>query len=74
MLDSKDKKDKVIVVEVFFILDYLNELFKVYFEVVIDMLDLLEIFYEIDSNMVCGLDYYIYIIFEIMSEVFKMGV
>ncbi len=38
------------------------------------MLDLLEIPYEIDSNMVRGLDYYTHTIFEIMSEAPKMGV
>ena len=31
---------------------------KAHFEAVTDMLDLLEIPYEIDSNMVRGLDYY----------------
>ena len=73
VLDSKDKKDKVIVAEAPSILDYLNEPSKAHFEAVTDMLDLLEIPYEIDSNMVRGLDYYTHTSFEIMSEAPKMG-
>ena len=37
------------------------------------MLDALDIPYEIDSNMVRGLDYYTHTIFEIMSEAPKWG-
>lgn len=62
----------MIVAEAPSILDYLNEPSKAHFEAVTDMLDLLEIPYEIDSNMVRGLDYYTHN-FEIMSEAPKMG-
>ena len=37
------------------------------------MLDALDIPYEIDHNMVRGLDYYTHTIFEIMSDAPKMG-
>ena len=72
VLDSKDKRqgDRRRSAS---ILDYLNEPSKAHFEAVTDMLDLLEIPYEIDSNMVRGLDYYTHTIFEIMSEAPKMG-
>ena len=37
------------------------------------MLDALAVPYEIDSNMVRGLDYYTHTIFEIMSDAPKWG-
>ena len=55
------------------ILDYLTPDAKAHFETVTSMLDALEIPYEIDSNMVRGLDYYTHTIFEIMSEAPKWG-
>lgn len=55
----------MIVAEAPSILDYLNEPSKAHFEAVTDMLDLLEIPYEIDSNMVRGLDYYTHTILKL---------
>ncbi len=49
-------------------MDYLDEASKKHFEDVKDMLELLEIPYEIDTNMVRGLDYYNDTIFEIMTN------
>lgn len=49
------------------ILDYLNETSKQYFEQVKQYLDAMEISYEVDSNLVRGLDYYYHTTFEIMS-------
>ncbi|MBP2100096.1 histidine--tRNA ligase [Enterococcus rivorum] len=73
VLDSKDKKDKAIVTEAPSILDYLSDASKEHFETVKTMLTDLNIPYEIDSNMVRGLDYYTNTIFEIMSEAPGMG-
>ncbi|EPH97712.1 MULTISPECIES: histidine--tRNA ligase [unclassified Enterococcus] len=73
VLDSKDKRDQKFVAEAPSILDYLSESAKTHFETVTAMLDALEIPYEIDSNMVRGLDYYTHTIFEIMSDAPKMG-
>ncbi|WP_195851118.1 histidine--tRNA ligase [Aerococcus tenax] len=72
VLDSKDPKDKEIVKDAPNILDYLSEASKERFEQVQSLLAALNIPYQIDSNMVRGLDYYQDTIFEIMtnSEVF----
>ncbi|MDR0614591.1 MAG: histidine--tRNA ligase [Lactobacillales bacterium] len=68
VLDSKDKKDQKIVASAPSILEYLNEESRQYFATVTNMLEELEIPYEIDSNMVRGLDYYNHTIFELMSD------
>ncbi len=73
VLDSKDEKDKSVVAGAPSILDYLSETAQKHFEAVTKMLDALNIAYEIDSNMVRGLDYYTHTIFEIMSDDPKMG-
>ena len=73
VLDSKDEKDKAVVAGAPSILDYLSETAQKHFEAVTKMLDALNITYEIDSNMVRGLDYYTHTIFEIMSDHPKMG-
>ena len=73
VLDSKDEKDKAVVAGAPSILDYLSETAQKHFETVTKMLDALNIAYEIDSNMVRGLDYYTHTIFEIMSDDPKMG-
>ena len=73
VLDSKDEKDKAVVDGAPSILDYLSETAQKHFEAVTKMLDALNIAYEIDSNMVRGLDYYTHTIFEIMSDDPKMG-
>lgn len=68
VLDSKDERDQKIVGDAPSVLDYLDEDSKVHFEEVQSMLDLLNISYEIDTNMVRGLDYYNDTIFEIMTN------
>ncbi|WP_442760476.1 histidine--tRNA ligase [Enterococcus italicus] len=73
VLDSKDKKDKEIVANAPQILDYLTTESKTHFETVIAMLDVLGIVYEVDSNMVRGLDYYTHTIFEIMHDSDALG-
>ena len=73
VLDSKDKKDKAIVADAPSVLDFLNEESKEHFEAVKDMLKELGIPYEIDKNMVRGLDYYNDTIFEVMTTHPKFG-
>ncbi|WP_026906307.1 histidine--tRNA ligase [Paucisalibacillus globulus] len=55
------------------ILDFLNEESKEYFEQVKSYLDLMGIPYEVDPNLVRGLDYYNHTAFEIMSEAKGFG-
>lgn len=73
VLDSKDKKDKAIVADAPSVLDFLNDDSRAHFEAVKDMLDELDIPYEIDKNMVRGLDYYNDTIFEVMTTHPKFG-
>lgn len=73
VLDSKDKRDKQFVANAPSILDYLSEPAKKHFDEVVAMLDALEVPYQIDSNMVRGLDYYTHTIFEIMSDAKGLG-
>ena len=67
VLDSKDAGDQKIVAQAPSILDYLDEESQNYFDQVQSLLRELGIDYEIDTNMVRGLDYYTHTIFEIMS-------
>src|SRR5690625_98309 len=55
------------------ILDYLNESSKEYFEQVKQYLTMMGIAYEVDANLVRGLDYYNHTAFEIMSEAQGFG-
>ena len=68
VLDSKDKKDQAIVADAPSILDYLTPAAIKHFETLKKLLDDLGIKYEVDPNMVRGLDYYNHTIFEIMSD------
>lgn len=71
VLDSKEKEDKVAVENAPSILDYLDEESQAYFDAVREMLEVLEIPYVIDTNMVRGLDYYNHTIFEFITKVDK---
>ena len=68
VLDSKDRKDKEIVKDAPSVLEYLDEASAKHFEEVKVMLDYLEVPYEIDTNMVRGLDYYNDTIFEVITN------
>ncbi len=68
VLDSKDAGDQKIVAQAPSILDYLDEESQNYFDQVQSLLRELGIDYEVDTNMVRGLDYYNHTIFEIMSD------
>ncbi|WP_179395498.1 histidine--tRNA ligase [Lacticaseibacillus absianus] len=68
VLDSKDKGDQAIVANAPKILDYLTPNAAAHFATVQAQLDALGIAYEIDPDMVRGLDYYNHTIFEVMSD------
>ena len=68
VLDSKDENDQKIVENAPSILDFLTEDSQKHFDTVKQLLEDLGIEYEVDANMVRGLDYYNHTIFEIMSD------
>ena len=66
--NSKDENDQKIVENAPSILDFLTEDSQKHFDTVKQLLEDLGIEYEVDANMVRGLDYYNHTIFEIMSD------
>ncbi|WP_125703580.1 histidine--tRNA ligase [Lacticaseibacillus daqingensis] len=68
VLDSKDKHDQEIVANAPKILDYLTPVAKAHFDTVKALLEALGLTYEVDPDMVRGLDYYNHTIFEVMSN------
>lgn len=73
ILDCKKDRNHALVQNAPRIYDYLNEESKVYFEKVTENLDALGISYEIDYNLVRGLDYYTHTAFELMSDAEGFG-
>lgn len=73
ILDCKVDKDKECMKHVPKMKDYLNEESKSYFDTVCALFDELEIPYEIDDQLVRGLDYYTHTVFEIVSLNKEMG-
>ncbi|NGX49106.1 MAG: Histidine--tRNA ligase [Candidatus Anoxychlamydiales bacterium] len=71
ILDSKDERDKKILKDVPSILDFLSDGAKKHFENLLNLLDKLDIKYEVDSKLVRGLDYYDNTVFEVVSD--KLG-
>ena len=71
ILDSKDERDKKILKDVPSILDFLSDGAKKHFENLLNILDKLDIKYEVDSKLVRGLDYYDDTVFEVVSD--KLG-
>jgi histidyl-tRNA synthetase len=64
ILDSKNETDKKILINAPNIIDYLNEASQERFEKVCSGLSALKIKYQIDKNLVRGLDYYCHTAFE----------
>ena len=54
-------------------IDYLNEESKSRFEKLQEYLELMEIDFEIDTNLVRGLDYYNHTVFEIVADIPEFG-
>ncbi|MBF0793515.1 histidine--tRNA ligase [Mammaliicoccus lentus] len=73
ILDCKVDRDKEAVKNAPKITEYLNDYSKNYFEEVKTLLDEIGIEYEIDSNLVRGLDYYTHTAFEVMSNAEGFG-
>ncbi|WP_342389219.1 histidine--tRNA ligase [Salinicoccus bachuensis] len=73
ILDCKKDRDHPLVQNAPRIYDYLNDESKAYFEKVTGNLDALGISYEIDYNLVRGLDYYTHTAFELMSDAEGFG-
>ncbi|MCT2343184.1 histidine--tRNA ligase [Niallia taxi] len=73
ILDCKKDHDHPLMKSAPSILEYLNEDSKQYFDKVQAYLTALNIPYEVDSNLVRGLDYYNHTAFEIMSEAEGFG-
>ncbi len=73
ILDCKVDADKDILKNAPKTLDFLNEKSRDRFEKVQDYLDVLEIKYEINPNIVRGLDYYNHTVFEIEAKVEGFG-
>lgn len=67
ILDCKRDMDNPIMKGAPTSLDYLNEESNDYFQKLKDYLDVMEIEYIVDTNLVRGLDYYNHTVFEIMS-------
>lgn len=73
VLDSKDKDDQKLVADAPSILDYLTPESASHFETVKNLLETLQIDYQVDASMVRGLDYYNHTIFEIMANDKTLG-
>jgi histidyl-tRNA synthetase len=73
ILDCKKDRNHELVQNAPIIYDYLNAESKAYFETVKTNLTELGIDYEVDYNLVRGLDYYTHTAFEVMSEAEGFG-
>lgn len=73
ILDCKKDHDHELMKTAPSIMDYLNETSRSYFEKVQQYLTALNIPYEVDPNLVRGLDYYNHTAFEIMSDAEGFG-
>ena len=69
ILDCKVDSDKECMKTAPKIIDYLDEVSKKHFDEVLRYLDLMEIKYKIDNNLVRGLDYYTDTVFEVEAKV-----
>ena len=73
ILDCKVDKENVVLKNAPKTLDYLNEASRDRFEKVQEYLDIMQIKYEINPNIVRGLDYYNHTVFEIEADVEGFG-
>ena len=73
ILDCKVDKDNEILKNAPKTLDYLNDESRDRFEKVQEFLDIMQITYEVDPNIVRGLDYYNHTVFEIEAKVEGFG-
>ena len=74
ILDCKVDQDSEILKNAPKTLDYLNEESMSRFEKLQTMLDMMDINYEIDTNLVRGLDYYNHVVFEVvLNDSYALG-
>ncbi len=73
VLDSKDTKDQEIVKNAPKMIDFLSEGSRKHFDRVIELLELFEVPFEIDHQLVRGLDYYQDTVFEIVTNSKEFG-
>lgn len=73
ILDCKVDCDNELLKNALKTIDYLNDESKKRFEAVKDYLDILQIKYEVNPNIVRGLDYYNHTVFEIEAKVEGFG-
>ena len=73
ILDCKIDGNKEIMKNAPKIIDYLNDTSKEHFENVKKYLDVLQIDYEVNPNLVRGLDYYTHTVFEVEASVEGFG-
>lgn len=73
ILDCKKDRDHELMATAPSILEFLNDDSRAYFEKVQQYLKALDIPFEVDSNLVRGLDYYNHTAFEIMSDAEGFG-
>ncbi|NGX36242.1 MAG: Histidine--tRNA ligase [Candidatus Anoxychlamydiales bacterium] len=68
ILDSKEEIDQKIIKEAPSILDFLTDSSKKHFDNLLNLLEKLNIQYEVNKRLVRGLDYYDDTVFEVVSE------
>ena len=73
ILDCKVDKDNNILKNAPSIMDYLNDESRTRFDKVLEYLRFLDVDYEIDTNIVRGLDYYNHTVFELVSDADLLG-
>ncbi len=73
ILDCKVDKDLEIMKNAPKISDYLNDISKIHFDKVKKYLEAMDIEYNVDENLVRGLDYYTHTVFEVEAEVEGFG-
>lgn len=73
ILDCKVDKDSSVLKNAPRITEYLNEESQKRFKKVLEYLKILEVDYEIDANIVRGLDYYNHTVFEFQTEMEGLG-
>ena len=73
ILDCKFDKENKVLVNAPKIFDYLNDESKNRFKRLQELLDLMDIEYEVDDHLVRGLDYYDHTVFEFVGDISEFG-
>lgn len=73
ILDSKDKRDQEIIKDAPKPIDYLSDTSKLYFNDLLKYLEVFNVNYTINNQLVRGLDYYSDTVFEVKAEIKGFG-